>query len=86
LFTFANAPLLAGVIVSLSRAAAAKIPVAAIVGGVPSSSLPQRPVLTGDIGVMAPRPIAAIIVGEYAAARWSFMMSVGEWLETYDAC
>lgn len=92
LLTFANAALLlAGVIVSLLGAPEVGrwlFLAAAVVGGLPLFLFAAKGLfLRGDItaGVMASTAvIAAIIVGEYAAAALVvFMMSVGEWLENF---
>ena len=92
LLTFANAALLlAGFIVSLAGAPEVGhwlYLAAAIIGGLPLFLFAAKGLfLHGDItaGVMASTAtIAAIIVGEYAAAALVvFMMSVGEWLENF---
>ena len=92
LLTFANAALLLiGFIVSLLGAPQVGkwlYLAAAIVGGLPLFIFAAKGLfLRGDItaGVMASTAvIAAIIIGEYAAAALVvFMMSVGEWLENF---
>jgi Zn2+/Cd2+-exporting ATPase len=92
LLTFANAALLlAGFIVSIIGAPAFGRWLylsAAVVGGLPLFIFAAKGLLLrGDItaGVMASTAmIAAIMVGEYAAAAIVvFMMSVGEWLENF---
>jgi Cd2+/Zn2+-exporting ATPase len=92
LLTFANAALLlTGFIVSLFGAPEVGkwlYLAAAIIGGLPLFIFAAKGLfLRGDItaGVMAfTATIAAILVGEYAAAALVvFMMSVGEWLENF---
>lgn len=92
LLTFANAALLLiGVVVALLGAPGVArwlFLAAAIVGGLPLFLFAAKGLfLRGDItaGVMASTAvIAAIIIGEYAAAALVvFMMSVGEWLENF---
>jgi len=92
LLTFANVVLLlAGFIVSLLGAPDVGkwlYLAAAIIGGLPLFLFAAKGLfLRGDItaGVMASTAtIAAIVVGEYAAAALVvFMMSVGEWLENF---
>ena len=92
ILTFANAALLLiGFLVSLLGAPQVGkwlYLAAAIVGGLPLFLFAAKGLfLRGDItaGVMASTAvIAAIIVGEYAAAALVvFMMSVGEWLENF---
>ena len=92
LLTFANAALLLiGFIVSLLGAPGVGkwlYLAAALIGGFPLFLFAARGLfLRGDItaGVMASTAtIAAIVVGEYAAAALVvFMMSVGEWLENF---
>jgi Cd2+/Zn2+-exporting ATPase len=92
LLTFANAALLLiGFIVSLLGAPEVGkwlYLAAAIIGGLPLFLFAAKGLfLRGDItaGVMASTAtIAAIVVGEYAAAALVvFMMSVGEWLENF---
>jgi Cd2+/Zn2+-exporting ATPase len=92
LLTFANAALLlTGFIISLFGAAGVGkwlYLAAAIIGGLPLFLFAAKGLfLRGDItaGVMASTAtIAAIVVGEYAAAALVvFMMSVGEWLENF---
>ncbi len=92
LLTFANAALLlSGFIAALLGAPAVSqwlYLAAAIIGGLPLFLFAAKGLfLRGDItaGVMASTAtIAAIVVGEYAAAALVvFMMSVGEWLENF---
>jgi Cd2+/Zn2+-exporting ATPase len=92
LLTFANAALLlTGFIVSLIGAPEVGkwlYLAAALIGGFPLFLFAAKGLfLRGDItaGVMASTAtIAAIVVGEYAAAALVvFMMSVGEWLENF---
>lgn len=92
LLTFANVILLlVGFIISLSGSPGVGkwfYLAAAIIGGLPLFLFAAKGLfLHGDItaGVMASTAtIAAIVVGEYAAAALVvFMMSVGEWLENF---
>ncbi len=92
LLTLANVTLLlAGFIVSMLGAPGAGkwlYLAAAVIGGLPLFLFAAKGLfLRGDItaGVMASTAtIAAIVVGEYAAAALVvFMMSIGEWLENF---